>query len=603
MSGPGSPSGALLFYAARSTRNAVLRRLKRLAEPRYLIGLAVGLAYVGMVFIRPGRPALRGAAAGPWPVEFSGIAQLVVAAALLLGASLVWLFRGGQASLSLTEGEAQFLFSAPLARTAVVHFALLRSQLRVLPGVLIALLFSRPASVAGLLRSALGGWILFSVVNLHLLGLGFTKAAWKERSPARRRAATLVVTLLALAAIAFVGAAVTEGLARAAGVPATRGGLSVVALEGALLSGSLGRPLLSVLYPFRLLLAPLFAPAAATFFKALPGALGLLVLHYVWVVGTNVRFEDATMEGAARRAAERDRRQRGNLPALPGERRRRLAPFVLRPVGRPEVAIAWKNLVVWNRVPLKAQLLGVGALLALLFLAAATFRQPEADGAGSAVMALLALLGPILAVVLPSGLRNDLRGDLEHAAVLKSWPVAPTALVVGELLAPLWTSFLALAAGLGGALAVAAGRALRGGANAAGPFEGLGGLAGLVPVALAALLLIPALALLLLLGQNAATLAFPAWFPPGQKRARGLEQFGIRLVAAVATLTLLGIALIPSALLVAVLLLAGGKALGLWALPLAALVASLPVWAEAAAAVYLLAKLWERFDPSLDLPD
>jgi ABC-2 type transport system permease protein len=603
MSGPGSPSGALFFYAARSTRNVVLRRLKRLAEPRYLIGLVVGLAYVGMVFLRPGRPALRGAAAGPWPAEFSGIAQLAVAAALLVGAALVWLFRGSHASLSLTEGEAQFLFSAPLARTAVVHFALLRSQLRVLTGVLVALLFSRPGSVSGLLRSALGAWVLFSVINLHLLGLGFTKAAWKERSPARRRAATLAVSLLALAAIAFLGAAATEGLARAAAVPTTRGGLSVVALEGALLSGSLGRPLLAVLYPFRLLVAPLFAPAAVIFFKALPGALGILVLHYLWVVGTNVRFEDATLEGAARRAAERDRRRQGNLPALPGERRRRLAPFVLHPVGRPEVAIAWKNLVVWNRVPLRAQILGVGALLALLFLAAATLRQPQADEAGGIVMALLAVLGPVLAVILPSGLRNDLRGDLEHAAVLKSWPLAPAALVAGELLAPLWTSLLALAAGLGGALAVAAGRALRGGASTAGPLEGLGDPASLVPVSLAALLLIPALALLLLLGQNATTLAFPAWFPPGQKRTRGLEQFGIRLVAAVATLALLGIALVPSALLVAVAFFLGAKALGLWALPLAAFVASVPLWAEAAAAVWLLAKLWERFDPSLDLPD
>jgi ABC-2 type transport system permease protein len=600
MSGPGSPSGALLFYAARSARNAVVRRLKRLSEPRYLIGLAVGLAYVGMVLIRPGRPASRGAAAGPWPVEFTGLAQLLVAAALLLGAGLVWLFRGSEASLSLTEGEAQFLFSAPLARTAVVHFALVRSQLRVLSGVLIALLFSRPGSAAGLLRSALGGWVLFSVVNLHLLGVGFTKAAWEERPAARRRAAKLVATLLALAAIAFVVAAVTEGLVRAAGTPATRRGLSTVALEGALLTGSLGRPLLTVLYPLRLLVAPLFAPTAQAFLTALPAALALLVLHYVWVVGTNVRFEDATIEGADRRAAERDRRRRGNLPAPPGEKRRRIVPFHLAPVGRPEIAIAWKNLVAWNRVPLRAQLLGVGALLALLFLAAAAFRQPEADQAAAVVIAFLGVLGLLLAVMLPSGLRNDLRGDLEHAAVLKSWPVAPAALVVGELLAPLWTSFLALAAGLGGALAVSAGRALRGAANAAGP---LGSPAGLLPAALAAVILLPPLALLFLLGQNAATLAFPAWFPPGQKRARGLEQFGIRLVAAVATLALLGIALVPSAVLVAIAFFLGGKALGRWGLPLSALLASLPLWAEAAGAVALLAKLWERFDPSLDLPD
>ena len=603
MSGSGSPRRVLVFYAVRSTANAVGRRLRRLAEPRYLIGLAVGLAYVGMVLFRPGRPSIRGAPPGPWPMEFSGVAQLFAAATLLVGAGLVWLFRGSEASLSLTEGEAQFLFSAPLPRSSVVHFALLRSQLRVLSGVVIALLFSRPSSAAGFLRSALAGWILFSTVNLHLMGIGFTKAGWKERTPAIRRAATAALTLLALATIAFVVAAVTEGLARAAGAPLSRRGFSIVALEGALLSGSLGRPLLAILYPFRLLVAPLFAPTGAMFVKALPAALGVLVLHYVWVVGTNVRFEDATIEGAARRAAERERRQRGNLPALPGETRRRFAPFRLGAAGRAEIAITWKNLAAVSRMPLRAQLLAVGALIALLFLSSAAFRQPEADQAAVATMAVLGALGLILAIVIPSGLRNDLRGDLEHAAVLKSWPVAPAALVVGEILAPLWAGFLALAAGLGGALAIAAGRAFRGAAEAPGPLQSLAGAGGLVPAALGAILLLPPLTLLLLLGQNAATLAYPAWFPPGQKRTRGLEQFGIRLVAAVATLALLAIALIPSALVVAALFLAGGRALGFWAIPLAALLASLPLWGEAVAAVALLARLWGRFDPSLDLPE
>ncbi|HUM00943.1 MAG TPA: putative ABC exporter domain-containing protein [Thermoanaerobaculia bacterium] len=601
MSAPGSATNALVFYATRSAGNAVRRRLKRLTEPRYLIGLAAGLAYVGLVLVRPGRPSARAAAAGPWPVEFLGVAQLAVAAILLLGTALLWIFRGSQASLSLSEGEAQFLFSAPLSRNAVVHFALVRSQLRVLSGVLIALLFSRPDSWTGLLRSALAGWIFFSVVNLHLLGVGFTKAAWAERPAGRRRATKVVVTLLALAALAFVVAAGTEALVRAAGAPAGRRGVSPVALEGAILTGTLGRPLFALLYPFRLLVAPLLAPGAGVFLRTLPGAVGLLVLHYVWVLGTNARFEDATLAGAARRAAERGRRERGNLPALPGERKRHAVPFRLAARGRPEVAIVWKNLAAWNRTALRSQLLGVAGLIAALFLAAALLRQPEADQIAGVVLVVLGVVGVILAPTIPAGLRNDLRGDLEQADVLKTWPVSPAALVVGEILAPLWITVLALFAGLGGALAVSAGRALRGAGGVAGPFGGLDALSGLVPVALAAVLFVPPFSLLLLLGQNAATLAFPAWFPPGQKRARGLEQFGIRLVAAVATVALLAIALLPSGLLVALVLLLGGKALGLWALPLSALLASLPVWAEAAAAVALLAKLWERFDPSLDL--
>ena len=601
MTESGSAAGALVFYAVRSAGNAVRRRLKRLSEPRYLVGLAAGLAYVGLVLVRPGRPSVRAAAAGPWPVEFLGVAQMAVAAVLLLGTALLWLFRGSEASLSLTEGEAQFLFSAPLSRSAVVHFALVRSQLRVLSGVLIALLFSRPDSAAGLLRSALAGWIFFSVVNLHLLGVGFTKAAWAERSAGRRRAAKLVVTLLALAAIAFVVAAGTEALARAAGAPAGRRGVSTVALEGAILTGTLGRPLFAVLYPFRLLVAPLLAPGAGAFLATLPAALGLLVLHYVWVLSTNARFEDATLAGAARRAAERARRARGNLPALPGEKKRLVAPFPLVPTGRPEVAIVWKNLAAWNRSALRTQLLGVAGLFTVLFLAAALFRTAAADNIAAIVLAVLGVVGAVLAIMIPAGARCDLRGDLEQAAVLKTWPVSPAALVVAEMLAPLWITLLVLGASLGGLLAITAGRAVRGAGGFPGPFAGLGGLSGLLPAGLAAILFLPPFVLLLLLGQNAATLAFPAWFPPGQKRTRGLEQFGIRLVAAVATLALLAVALLPSGLLVALVLLLGGKALGLWAIPLAALLASIPLWAEAAAAVALLAKLWERFDPSLDL--
>jgi hypothetical protein len=365
----------------------------------------------------------------------------------------------------------------------------------------------------------------------------------------------------------------------------------------------MGRVLLWLLVPFRALAALLFAPSAGAFLSALPGALLLLSLHYVWVVRTNVRYEEATLESAARRAAHRARRERRNLPALPGERRRHIVPFHLASRGRPEIAIAWKNLLAWQRLRLKTQLLVVASFLIVLFVASAFVRHPQADRVSAVVPVVLGILGAILAVFLPAGLRNDLRGDLEHAAVLKSWPVAPAPLVIGELLAPLWISVVLLFAGFGGALAVSAGRALRGAVSATGTLGGLDRPVLLLPAALAAFLFLPPLVLFLLLGQNAATLAFPAWFPPGQRRTRGLEQFGIRIVAALATLLLLGLALIPSAILVALVLLFGGRSLGPWVLPLSALLAALPLWAETAAGVSLLARLWERFDPSLDLPE
>lgn len=67
-----------------------------------------------------------------------------------------------------------------------------------------------------------------------------------------------------------------------------------------------------------------------------------------------------------------------------------------------------------------------------------------------------------------------------------------------------------------------------------------------------------------------------------------------------ATVVLLAFALIPSGLLVAVLFFAAWKTLGIWTLPFAGALAALPLLAEAGAGVFLLAKLFERFDPSME---
>jgi hypothetical protein len=122
----------------------------------------------------------------------------------------------------------------------------------------------------------------------------------------------------------------------------------------------------------------------------------------------------------------------------------------------------------------------------------------------------------------------------------------------------------------------------------------------LVPVALAVAIFLPALVVAALVVQNASVLAFPAWFPAGRKRAVGLEQTGLRMLSFLGTSLVLGLALIPAALLAVPLIFFAFEPLGLWCLPLAALLASLPVLAEAAAGVFLLARLFERFDPSRD---
>ena len=54
--------------------------------------------------------------------------------------------------------------------------------------------------------------------------------------------------------------------------------------------------------PFRWAVAPLFAPVGAAFLRALPPALALLGLHYLWVVRAQASFEDAAIAQARKRA-------------------------------------------------------------------------------------------------------------------------------------------------------------------------------------------------------------------------------------------------------------------------------------------------------------
>ncbi len=212
----------------------------------------------------------------------------------------------------------------------------------------------------------------------------------------------------------------------------------------------------------------------------------------------------------------------------------------------------------------------------------------------------------LLALVAPLGTRIDLRGDLEYATVLKTWPLRAERLVLAELGAPAAVAVLTGWGGIVFALAIAAGRAARAAVLGAPPaslpvpipflrFDAL------VPVALTIAVFLPVLVVAALVVQNASVLAFPAWFPSGRKRAVGLEQAGLRMLSFLGTSLALGLALIPAALLAGPLIFFTFRPLGLWCLPLAAVLAALPVLAEAAAGVFLLARLFERFDPARDV--
>jgi hypothetical protein len=594
--------GALLYLRFTSFKNWVIARARRLRQPKYLLGAAVGFAYFYFFFFRafgPGaRPHPRGpgaeqarqaleAAGAHLPTDWLPVLTACGALALLAFATLIWVVPTQRAALGFSEAEIAFLFPAPIARRRLVHFRLLSAQFRSLLGAAVMMLFSNRWSFIGgnALTHALGWWFVFSTLNLHFSGANFVLTrltdlglgAWRRR-------------LLAFVAI---GAVFTVALLRAlaAGASAATGPEteirsltdSIVALAGT-------APLSWLLWPFRLVIAPFLAVDAKAFLLTLGPALAVVILHYLWVVRVAVNFEDSSVDYAQKRSA-RIAAWRGGGQRLPKSTKARPGPFKLSPAGRPELAFLWKNLLAaWPYFTVRVWL---GAASVIIGGAAWLRSQPGLQvGVAAVGWAVLAFAGYVI-VVGPQFARQDIRSDLPNADILKTYPLAGWQIVLGELLTPvailtgvLWLALLTVAL------------TLQPGGNTA---------AWLTPavrtiLALAVALVTPALVTLQLIVPNAAALLFPGWFQLTRVRGGGPEVVGQRMIFFFAQLFTMAFALLPAGLV--------GAAAGFmfwWIVGPAATVAiaTLAVLAvlvgEAWGALWWLGQRFEKLDLSAEL--
>jgi hypothetical protein len=613
-----STASVFAFLLWRTIVGATRRRLARLREPRYLAGGLVGGLYLYFWFIGPLlHGGLRHRGSGPafqLSPELAMLLQVLAAAALALNASLLWLFHGGTPALHVTEAEVQFLAPAPLPRRALLHFSLIRTELALLFSAFVVAWVMGRAFVPHFWQAVVAAFLVFSTLQLHVVGHTFWQARWSEAQPATRHlmhAATAAAALLGLSVLAWlvamVRAAVAILLVRPGEAPVTNFAdfsLRAQALHG-LHPWTVGFVPQVLLAPFRAVLAPALAADSLAFVKALPAALAILAAHYVWVVRANVRYEEAALEGARRAAARLGRRRGGRLRGLPSEARRLNVPFPLPSGGRPELAVFWKNLISRGRVRLsRAAALWVGAMLFVL--AASGACAVAYPGVAMPVLLVIGIAsaGPALGVTLalPMSYRNDFREDLENAAVLRAWPLSPSRLAAAELAAPLVRSIGAAWALVSfGVVGIAGGR-LALAWNGTPWTEGNAGPVPthwIAPALFALAILMPALAAAILVVQNAAVLAFPAWFPPGGQRP-GFEATGTRLISFAATLLLVLFALTPAALVASLAAWLTWRLLGPWSLVPAAAIGSVPVWVGVAAGVALLGRLFARFDVSAE---
>jgi ABC-2 type transport system permease protein len=582
---------ALCYLQTRTAVNRLRARLKRLKQPKYLIGALIGGAYFWFYIFRfwmmPSRPRPGMELAGPqafqMPVELlEGVGALVLFVLVLLA----WLVPHERAALIFSEAEIAFLFPAPISRRGLLHYKLARSQVAILFTTLLLTLLSgrwRAGPVQAMI-GVLGWWFVLATLNLHFLGSSLTRTLLLDRGVSnwlRRGLVLLVAGGLVTAIVVWARRSLpTLDLGEVNDFASLTEYLNQLLAAG---------PAPYLLLPFRIALRPFLATGLGEFLLAVGPALLLLGLHYVWVVRTNVAFEEASVAASEKVAATIAAVRAGKGASLKPMKKKR-APFQLGPTGFAPVALLWKNLIS------AGQLFSTRAWLIVLWLVIVLGVTLSTIGRGEH-QAWPAVLGGVLLGLLamsfligPAVTRVDLRQDLTVADLLKAYPLRGWQVVLGEMLAP-----MAILTAVQGLLVVAA-------VILFSPKAEVLPLTTRAACGLAVMIVAPALNFASLLIPNAAAVLFPGWMPRGKERPQGIEATGQAMIMLFGQFFVLLIALAPAAAL-GVGLFFVGKLLFPWpaVVPLAAVATALVLAAESALGVWLIGKAFERMDVSEEL--
>lgn len=578
---------ALFYLQFHSIRNRLLLRVKRLKQPKYLVGAMVGGLYFYFYFFRylfglPGRRVRLNLGATPQQrVLFEALGAAALGLAVLL---LGWVLPHERAALAFSEAEVAFLFPAPITRRGLIHFKLLRSQAAILFTTFILMLVSNRFG-GKLWIHAAGLWLILSTLNLHLLGASFARTMLLDRGIGNWRRRLLIFSALlaaGLGVILWIKRDLPDiNLAQAQ---------DLNDLQDKIVEFLTSGPLGWVLAPFRLLVRPYLAPNGHAFILALWPALAIAAAHYWWAARADVAFEEASVAASRRMAAKIEAIRSGHFQSTHRGSKGRRAPFVLGASGPPTVALFWKNLISAGHAftPRLWIILAATALVITGILA-----QRSQDSNLVSALGMAAALLVVWSLFLgPQVLRLDLRQDLPLADVLKMYPLRGWEIVLGELLAP-----TAILAGVQWVLLLVSGVLLW---NAPGSHLSRPEIVG---IGTGAALIVPVLNLIVLQIPNAAVLLFPAWLQTGKDRSQGIEVTGQRIIAVLAQLLVFIATLVPAALGFGAAYFTTQLFLGRFvAIIPASLAATGILAAEAALGIVLLGKLFERFDVSSELP-
>ena len=514
--------GTFLTVAFLTLKNRIVQRVRRLKEPRYLIGAIAGAAYFWFLIFRRaagahnGRILLKTMSISPMVAD---VASVVV----LLLMILAWALPGDSGGLEFSDAEIAFLFPAPLRRRDILLYKILRAQPQAMFSALIM-------TVLGWWRQGLfiGVWATISVLSvyftmvslgrarLRLAGIGFI---------ARLIGVAVIVGGLYWLAMYEMRTLSFAGLKDAKAVFQVLGGMG----------GVFHQPLIrAILFIPHILASAAIPSSLAGLAVSVIAAIALGVAFFYIAAAINVSFEEASI-AVSQKKALRQTRQRGQRSGSFVMFRRAPAPFRLGETGPVGVAIVWKNLIALMRTSI-AWVVIFAAMMAVMLGIALWSREPVSFTTIGVMLLCFAGAFPLIS---PNIFANDLRLDMSRLEVLKSYPISGEILVAAEIAAPLAViSILEM-------LFATSGSVMIGMAGEASRFTHFVATPQFIVAVL--LLTLPVCAVQLLI-RNAVPVLFPAWAMRSKDEPRGFVATGQRLVTLAGNLIVLVVALIPAAI-------------------------------------------------------
>jgi hypothetical protein len=441
-------------------------------------------------------------------------------------------------ALAFTAADTDQLFPGPFRRRDLVLYRIcVQSFWAVISSVLAGFWVIMQAG------TLLGGWLAFA---LFMLFLQYSNIAMSIARDAGGRNLKLAVGIPALAVIAYLAVA----------IGALSGDFThVVPALRAIRESRAVSIVLAPLEPFGRAYA---ATDTRTAMLNIAGCLGLVLLMVALILRLDTVSLEASLAQSQKVQAALERRRAGRL-------RIRTASSVQVPMPRVlgrAAPIAWRHATgvvrsgTWVLVP--------GAFVAGVLLGG----LPQ-----KGMLAIMPTFGIMVLFALPNLLRFDFRADLDQIDLLKTLPLAPSAVAVGQLAAP-----VALAALMAWGILL--------GAGVRHPeFAGRFALAGaLAPLAGA----------LLMACENILFLLYPT-----RAAASGImdvRHLARGIVSQIAKMITVAAAAAPAALIIW-----GSRALG-FALAAGVAAAAGVMLVECVGMVYAVAWAFNRFDPANDMP-